>query len=285
MRPAFHRLLRLISLTGIASLAFSRAFAGADADAWLPSIQQVARWLDPAQPDPPTLQADLELVSRSFQPTSPSNTHASVVLRVPDRFRLLSGTSSNRSRIELARDPQELWLWEPARHRLSRCRLTPGSGPVGLASAATLLGLAARGCDSTQHPTVTVEGLACTPYRVRPGAIARDYLPTGDFLLTLWIEARSRLPLALRWQEPTADLDLTVWMRRLRLDRNPSPPWSRPPATAPNRVETVSMEVLRDRIPTGMRFVAIELGAVPAPGDASSIPARPPNLVPTEVKP
>lgn len=243
-------------------LAISSRLQAAD-PAWLPPAQRVTGWLESGQGQPPTVRTELELVVQGKAPLGFTNLRTSLTLRVPDRLHLAAGT--NRTRVEFGRMGDQAWLWEAAPRRWSRLRLQHESSPMGFPAAGTFLGIAAKGCDTTAFPPVRIEGESCAPFRIRPGGLARDYLGSSDFTLTLWINQTVGLPLATRWQDPAAGIDLTAWLRRVRVERSAAEAgWSmRPPSGA--RVEDVTLETLQRRLPAGFSFLAIELSALPAP--------------------
>ena len=254
-------------LPAILALAALLIFRGsslrADAPGWLTPVQRLADWLDATEPNRPFVQTQLELVSKGSRSLGFSNLHANLTLRVPDRLHLTSGT--NRTRVEFGRHGNDLWLWEPGLKRWTQSRLANGADPIGFPVAGTLLGWASKGCETEAFKPLAIQGEPCTPYRVRPNPLAKDYLGTADFTLTLWIHARSQLPLAARWQDPAATTDLTAWLRRVRVSPTPTEPnWAQKP---PNgiRPENVPLDVLRQRLPRAYLFVALELSALPPP--------------------
>ncbi len=233
----------------------------ADEPGWLAPVQRVAGWLDAGQAHPPTVRTDLELVSTGSPSLGFSNLTAALTLRVPDRLHLASGT--HQTRVEFGRAGNQVWLWESRQRRWSTVRLPAPSTPIGFPVATALLDWAAKGCDTTALAPFPLEEETCVPYRVRPGSLARDYLGSSDFLMTLWIRPKAGIPLAVRWQDPAASTDLTAWLRRVRVNRDGDEgAWStRPPAGV--RIETLSLENFRRRMPAGFAFVAVELGALP----------------------
>lgn len=230
--------------------------------AWLAPVQRVAGWLDSGQAHPPTVRTDLELVWNGSPSLGFSNLSAAITLRVPDRLHLASGT--NRSRVEFGRMGHQVWLWESGKRRWSTHRLTDPSTQVGFPVATSLVEWAAKGCDTTVLAPFPLEGETCAPFRVRPASLARDYLGSSDFLMTLWIRSNAGIPLAVRWQDPAASTDLTAWLRRVRVDRGGGEgDWStRPPAGV--KIEPVGLETFQRRLPAGFAFVAVELGALAA---------------------
>lgn len=255
---------RLPALFTLVGLLLSRAPGlRANDPGWLAPVRRLAEWLDATEPNRPFVRTQLELVCKGSHSLGFSNLHAHLTVRVPDRLHLTSGTNSNR--VEFGRHGNKLWLWEPTRKRWTQSRLPDGAEPVGFPVAGTLLGWTSKGCESETFKPVTVEGEPCTPYRVRPGPVAKDYLGTGDFRLTLWIQARSQLPLAARWQDPAATTDLTVWLRRVRVSQVlDEVHWAeKPPGGI--RPEDVPLDVLRQRLPGAHLFVALELNALPPP--------------------
>ena len=159
---------------------------------------------------------------------------------------------------------------------------------MGFPVAASLVEWAAKGCDTTALAPFALEGETCSPFRVRPASLAREYLGSSDFLMTLWIRSNAGIPLAVRWQDPAASTDLTAWLRRVRVNRGAGEGgWSmRPPAGV--KIEPVGLETFRRRLPAGFAFVAVELGALPAEtslgGTISAsppIPAKPLNPPPS----
>jgi hypothetical protein len=251
-------------LCGILSLVLALDCRLHAADpAWVPPVQRVTGWLESGQNQAPTVRTELELVAQGKAPLGFTNLRTSLTLRIPDRLHLAAGT--NRTRVEFGRMGDQTWLWEAASRRWSRLRLPTGSSPMGFPAAGSLLGVAAKGCETTAFPPVRIEGESCAPFRIRPGGLARDYLGSSDFTLTLWINQTARLPLATRWQDPAAGIDLTAWLRRVRVERSTAEAgWSmRPPTGA--RVEDVTLETLQRRLPAGFSFLAIELSALPAP--------------------
>jgi len=243
--------------------------------AWLPPIQRVAGWLDPGQAHPPTVRTEFELVCAGSASMGCSNLTAALTVRVPDRLHLVTGT--NQSRVEFGRLGNQAWLWESGSTRWSLLRLPAPAPSIGFPIASSLVEWAAKGCDTTAFAPVKLDGETCSPFRVRPVSLARDYLGSSDFLLTLWIRSRDAIPLAVRWQDPAASTDLTVWMRRVRVDRGGAEgPWTRrPPAGV--RIEEVSLEGFLRRMPAGFAFAAVELGALPVGTNSGKSSARPPR--------
>jgi hypothetical protein len=235
----------------------------ADDPGWLAPVQRLADWLDASEPNRPFVQTHLELVSKGSRSLGFSNLHAHLTVRVPDRLHLTSGT--NRTRVEFGRHGNKLWLWEPALKRWTQSRLPDGADPIGFPVAGTLLGWASKGCETETFKPVAIQGEPSTPYRVRPGPLAKEYLGTADFTLNLWIQGRSQLPLAARWQDPAASTDLTAWLRRVRVSQALNEVHWAERSPGGIRTEDVSLDVLRQRLPRAYLFVALELSALPPP--------------------
>jgi hypothetical protein len=249
----------LMALTALA-LSWNR-LAGAD-PAWLPPVRTLTAWLDPKAAKSPTVQLDLELAGVRGVVPGVTNLVAAVAFHLPDRFQLESVHAQGR--VQLLRHGRSLWLWQAGRQRWCRSVLPSDTAAPGFPAGEAVLGVLAHGCDADVLPSRVVEGHPCSVFRVRPTAAALGL--AGDFHLTLWVPQSSSTPLALRWQDPSAGIDFTAWLRRVRIAPAPSSVrWIPQPADS-RSVEVLKPDAFVARIPEPIRFIAVELGVVPMPG-------------------
>jgi isopenicillin-N N-acyltransferase like protein len=215
------------------------------------TLQVVDAIADPAVGHGRTLSATLEVLRAKGLPDALGGARLDVRFAAPDRLRL--STRVGDGNLELGRDGNEIWAWQPAKNFGVRAlRDVPlfaadparlddtGLAPLAIHLDGTQLALAPALFDVQALADEIVDGASCRALAVTPRPAARRWFGWSDSTLTLWLRDDG-FPVRLGYRDASGRTDVLVALHDARIGAALPPETWASPAPAGANVARVAL--------------------------------------------
>ncbi len=215
------------------------------------TLQVINALADPAVGDGRTLSATLEVLRAKGFPDALAGARLELRFAAPDRLRL--STHVGDGSLELGRNGNEIWAWQPARNfgvqavsgvplfasdpaRLDDTQLAP----LAIHVDRNQLAFAPAVFDVQALADEPVDSVTCHVLSVTPLAVARKWFGLDDATLTLWLREDS-FPVQLGYRDAAGRMDVLVALHDAEIGAVILPETWTSPAPAGANVERVAL--------------------------------------------
>ncbi len=234
-----------------------------------PEQQRLAQAMDAvrnvAESKGDSLSATIEVLRSTGLPKEIANARLDVRFSAPDKLRL--STKVDGEVIELGRDGDEIWVWQPKKNfavqavrgvplfssdskRLDDTRLAP----LALKLDRTQLALAPAMFNVQAMADEKVDAVNCHVLKVTPLDAAKNWLGIVDATLTLWLRDDG-FPVQIGYRDAAGKADVLVALHDVKLDVALPPDTWNLPAPAGAKIERVALRHLQRFIESALAML------------------------------
>ncbi len=175
-------------------------------------LNQISAVFDTEPGKSRTLTTTLEVLRADGLPKEVRNTKLDLQISAPER--LHASTVVDGGRIEIGRNGQTLWVWQPAKKfgvigspDVAKYATNPASldalklAPLALPIPKAQLDLLPLLSSVEKLPDAEIDGVNCRVIRAKPLAAAKSALGIDDMTLTLWLRESDSLPIQIGYED------------------------------------------------------------------------------------
>jgi hypothetical protein len=268
-------ILGLVAIAGVASL-FEVARLDPGQRLFADAIGHVAAIFDAGSGKAPTFAGTLEVLRAEGLPPELRDMRLDVQIAAPERLRI--GTTVDKERIEIGRDGQQLWAWQPAKSfavlgapDVPKYATNPASvdplrlGPLALPIDAAQFRMLPRLSAVERLPDEIIGSEKCHVIRVKPRPAAKSAFGIPEMTLTLWLRERDDFPVKIGYADGKK-IDAEVLLVGAKVGAGIADETFRLPASAGTKVDRVALSHLG-------KFIDASLGLLTKPEPPTLGPA------------